>query len=305
MTARLDAFLTWWIGELAPLLPWLATGEPAIALWRNDRIANLAELPKGRPVTLRLDEAAPWRRTLDLPKGARRYLRQIVTAEMDRHTPWRADQVYFHVAHDPSPAEPGRMRAILTLLPRAAAAPALEALAGHGLAARSISLGDGADVPLAGTSGNTFPIGGRMVPPILALLAVATLSVAAQSIWLAAVEAHLVQARQDVKAVRRLAAEIDHLRRERDLPHLKRQETASALTILDALARAVPDDSWAETAALRNDRLIMTGQSADAAKLLPLIGAGFPDAKFDAPVTSVQGGQAFALSARLPSAGGR
>jgi len=305
MKAKLDAFLAWWLGELASLLPWLKTSDPAIAIWQEGRIVNEAALPKGHPVILRLPEAKPWRRTFDLPRNARRYLRQIVAGEMDRRTPWRADQVYFHVAPDPAPAEPGRMMVALTVLPRTAAAPALEAFARLGLTAQSISLADGAEAPLAGGAGRSFAAGRRAVPALAALLALATLSVAVQSVWLGLAEARLATARQDVKKVRSLAAEVEHLRRQRDLPHLKRQETPSALGTLDTLARAVPDDSWAESVTIRNDRLVMTGLSADATKLLPLVGAAFPDAKFDAPVTSVKGGQAFALSARSTGPGAR
>lgn len=305
MKARVCAFLTWWLGELALFLPWLKRTEPAVALWQEGRIVNAELLPKSGPVTLRLAEAKPWRRTFDLPKGARRYLRQIVTAEMDRRTPWRADQVYFHVVPDPAPAEPDRMKVALTLLPRPIAAPALEALARMGLAAQAISLGDGAEVPLGDGAGRPFALGGRAAPILAAVLAVAALSVAVQSVWLGIAEAQLAQAREDVKAVRRVAAEVEHLRRQHDMPHQKRQETPSALGTLDALARAVPDDSWAESVAIRNGRLIMTGQSADAARLLPLVGATFPEAKFDAPVTAGKEGQTFALSARSAMAGGR
>jgi len=305
MKAKLDAFLAWWLGELASLLPWLKTSEPAVATWQEGRIVTAAALPKGQPVILRLPEAKPWRRTFDLPKSARRYLRQIVAGEMDRRTPWRADQVYFHVAPDPAPAEPGRINVALTVLPRAVVAPALDALARQGIAAQSLALADGADAPLAGGAGRSFAPARRAVPALVALLTLATLSVAVQSVWLGIAEARLATARQDVKTVRGLAAEVEHLRRQRDLPHLKRQETPSALGTLDALARAVPDDSWAESVTIRNDRLVMTGLSADATKLLPLVGAAFPDAKFDAPVTSVKGGQTFALSARSTGAGGR
>jgi len=298
MTAKLTALLAWWLGELATFLPWLRPGEPAVALWRDGRIVDAAALPKGRPVTLRLADAKSWHRTLDLPKSARRYLRQIMLAEMDRRTPWRADQVYFHVAPDPAPAEPGRMTVALTLLPRSIAAPALAALADLGIAAHSISLGDGAEVPLAGAS-RPFALGGRAAQLLAALLGVAGVSVAVQSVWLGIAEARLATARQDAKAVHSLVAEVEHLRRQRDLPHLKRQEAPGALGTLDTLARAVPNDSWANSVTLRNGRLVMTGQSADAARLLPLVGAGFPDAKFDAPVTFAKDGQVFALSARL------
>ena len=305
MKAKLDAFLAWWLGELASFLPGLKPNQPVIAVWREGRIVNEADLPKGRPVTLRLAEAKPWRRTFDLPKEARRYLRQIVAGEMDRRTPWRADQVHFHVGPDPAPAAPGRIAVALTVLPRTAAAPALEALSRLGITVQSILLADGADAPLSGGAGRSVAPGRRTVPVLAALLVLATLSTLVQSIWLGIAEAQLATAREEVKTVRSLAAEVERLRRRHDLPRLKRQETASALGTLDALARVVPDDSWAESVTIRNDRLVMTGLSADAARLLPLVGATFPDAKFDAPVTSVKGGQTFALSARSSLQGGR
>lgn len=292
----MKALFDWWIGELASLLPGSGKRAAAVAWWRDGRIVDAGALPKGQPVTLRLADAKPWRRTLDLPASARRFLRQIVTAEMDRRTPWRADQVYFHVAPDPAPAQPGRMTATLSLVPRQAAAPALEALSRLGVTVRAIELEDGISVPLG--AGRAAAPSGRLMPAVAALLAVALLSVAAQSVWLGIVEAELSQARRDAKSVRLLAAEIERLRRKQDLPHLKRQETQGALATLDLLARALPNDSWVETVTLRDGKLTMTGQSADATRLLPLIGASFANARFDAPVTaSVKGDQTFALSA--------
>ena len=242
MKAAFDAFLHWWLGELSALLPGFGKSAPVIAVSQDGHIVNSGLLPRAVPVTLRLADVKPWRRSFDLPKSARRFLRQIVTGEMDRRTPWRADQVYFHVAPDPAPAETGGMSVTLTLVPRQSAAHALEALARLGMTAGAIELSEGIAVPLSGNVRRPLR-GGRMVTALTALLAVALLSVAIQSVWLGIVETRLSQARQDAKSVRLLAADVERLRRKQDLPHLKRQEMPAALATLDSLAKALPNDS--------------------------------------------------------------
>ncbi len=327
MTATLAALLNWWLSELTALLPWLRGAEPVIALWQGDRLtfwqraktgASAIEpdrLPAGAPLFLRLAEGKPWRRSFDLPRSARRFLSQIVAGEMDRRTPWRADQVYFHVGPGSAPAAEGKIAVSLTVLPRVSATPALEALTRLKLTPTAIELIDGADparqgplVPLSGTSGRAMARGRRVMPALAALLVLSLLSVAVQSVWLGVVEAKLAQARQDARTVRSLATDITRLRRRQDFPHVRRQETETSLTVLDALARGLPDDSWAEQLAIGNGKLTMTGHSADATRLLPLIGGGgrFAEVHFDAPVTTApKGGQNFALSARLAEADGR
>lgn len=324
MKERFAAALHWWLGELSALLPWIRAAEPVIALWRGDRVEfwrrassgaaaiDPARLPAGAPVILRVADGKPWGRSFELPRSARRFLRQIVAGEMDRRTPWHADQVYYHVEPDQAPAAEGKISVSLLLLPRAAAAPALEALARLGLTPAAIELAEGADparhgpmVPLSGTGGRTMARGGRALPALAALLAAALVSVAVQTVWLGVVEARLAQARQDARTVRTIAGDITRLRRRQDFPHVRRQESPASLPILDALAQGLPDDSWAEQVSFGDGKLTMTGHSADATRLLPLIGGQgrFTELRFDAPVTAApKGGQNFALSARLAEA---
>jgi len=327
MKERVAAALHWWREELSTLLPWISRADPVIALWRSERIefwqrsaagaaaVDPARLPPGAPLILRLADAKPWRRSFDLPRSGRRFLRQIITGEMDRRTPWRADQVYFHVEPDPAPAADGKISVSLTVLPLTSAAPALEAMTRLGLEPVGLELVDGGDpvrrgpiVPLSVSAGRRLARGGRATSALAVLLAVALLSVAGQAAYLGFVEARLAQARQDVRTVRSLAAEITRLRRRQDFPHVRRQESPTSLTVLNALAQGLPDDSWAEQVTLGGGKLSLIGHSADATRLLPLIGAvgPFADPRFDAPVTAAaKGGQNFVLSARLTAADGR
>jgi general secretion pathway protein L len=327
MKEKCAAALHWWREEMSTLLPWVRDADPVIALWRTERTefwqrsatgvaaVDPARLPPGAPLILRLADAKPWRRSFELPRGARRFLRQIVTGEMDRRTPWRADQVYFDVGPDPAPAADGKISVSLTVLPLTSAAPALEAMTRLGLEPVALELVAGGDparrgpiVPLSVTAGRSLARGGRAVSALAVVLAAALLSVAAQAAWLGFVDARLAQARQDVRTVRSLAADITRLRRQQDFPHVRRQESPASLTVLNALAQGLPDDSWAEQITLGGGKLTMIGHSADATRLLSLIGTAgpFADPRFDAPVTAAaKGGQNFALSARLTEADGR
>jgi Tfp pilus assembly protein PilN len=85
---------------------------------------------------------------------------------------------------------------------------------------------------------------------------------------------------------------------------LRREESQTAIAILDRLARALPDDAWAEQIELAPDGITVGGVAGEPARLLASLQAqGFTDAQFRAPITPAEkGGQKFLLHAHLPEA---
>jgi general secretion pathway protein L len=123
-------FFLWWFARLADLLPqWLRRSAPsaadaiviapvgglgrdvdavAIGLRRNGKetpvgrfdlaAPGLAELPRapGGTTLLRLSGTDVLAKTLTLPLAALSELRQVLTFEMDRETPFRPDELYWN-----------------------------------------------------------------------------------------------------------------------------------------------------------------------------------------------------------------
>jgi general secretion pathway protein L len=294
------ALWRWWYGQMAALLP--GKREEAgrsLAVWRGDRLI-LDE--SGEPFTLRLAERQPWRRHFTLPHAARPFLRQILRNEMDRRTPWPADQVYF-TAQPGKSAEAGQMAVTLTVLPRRWADPALDAMMVKGLRVERIQLEENGPA-LSIADGEPVADSGSARRPALILagvMALALLSLLGQAGTALFLDARLAQARHEAAAARSLAGEIDALRRRQHFPSVRRDELPSAIAVLNRVARTLPDGSWLDELDLKERKLVLGGVSAEPAKLLPLLqGAGFGAVQFAAPVVPAEGGgQHFQIRADL------
>src|SRR5918996_2174279 len=157
----LCAFLSWWLAELAGLVPrplrWVArrdrhqvvlllnrretvvlerAGERArvigsVASDRPDQAGQLGALLQRtwrsrQPVTLRLSGDLGLRKIIGLPLAARDDLDQLLRFEMDRLTPFRADEVQFaHRIVDTDPQD-RRITVELVVAPKAMVDQALE-----------------------------------------------------------------------------------------------------------------------------------------------------------------------------------
>jgi general secretion pathway protein L len=285
---RMIGLWLWWYGQMAALLP---------QRWRTKQPDSLH--------TLRLPDRRPWRRHFSLPRAAAPFLRQILRNEMDRRTPWQADQVYFTAAAEKS-QEAGQLAITLTVLPRRWAEPALAALAARGLQADRIQLEEAGPTLSLADGEPLAEIGNGKKPALIlaAVAAVALLSLIVQAVWVEILDLRLAGARHEAAAARSLANEADALRRRQHFPSFQRDATPSAIAILNRVSRALPDDSWVDEAEIKDRQITLGGISAEPAKLLALLqGAGLSGVEFAAPVTPAQGGgQRFQIRARIAGA---
>ena len=160
-------FLSWWFGQLSELLPQglrrsavtavdamvikpigpLGRGIEAVSvgLRRNGRetplgrfglgATNLAELPRatGRATVLRLGEQDVLGKTVTLPLAAERELDQVLGFEMDRETPFKAEEIYWNRRIERTDRQNGRLSVRLVLVPKVNLAPLLTALGQSGI----------------------------------------------------------------------------------------------------------------------------------------------------------------------------
>lgn len=324
MITRLVAAWHWWSDEILGLLPgpWRPRQDQLIALWDGDRLALWRR--SGRqatllgpaaaisgPLTLRLPGFSIWRRRLTLPRQALPFLRQILQNEMDRRTPWRADQVYFHATSEPDRSDRASLSVTIAVLPKQALEPALAALALQGWQADRVELCDTDDPALAGpviALADGQPIGarsdGRRWPAavVLGSTLLALISLVGQTAAMAVLESEASAVGREARSTRTLATDLDRLRRRAHFPSQVKQETLPMIALLDRVSRALPDDSWAQEIDIGGGRIEVIGVSQDAARLLALVeGENFTSAEFRAPITPAEGGgQKFHLKADLP-----
>src|SRR5579885_2372551 len=186
MTGRatmIGGFLSWWLEQLAGLLPRpgadavvISPVEPlaggvrsvAVGVRRRGRESPLGRFPlagelpglpdlAGQPAVLRLAASDVLEKTLALPLAAERELDQALAFEMDRETPFTAEELYWNHVVAAVDRQNRRLSVRLSLLPKASLEPLLAALARRGITPTRVEIGEtgvgDAFLPLDGNRG--------------------------------------------------------------------------------------------------------------------------------------------------------
>jgi general secretion pathway protein L len=324
-------FLSWWFGQLAELLPaWLrgtalrrpdalvigatqpldAGGEIAVWQRRNGKEALLGrfapgaahppELPRSPrlPAVLRLASTDVLQKQLTLPLAAQASLDQVLAFEMDRETPFSADEVYWNHRVEAIDRQRGTILVRLALLPKTHLASLLERLRQIGIAPRWAEVADRDDAcPSLPLDGGHGPQHGsrRLLWPAAACCALLALSAVAvpfvrQAVELAKLDSEVAADRPIVAEADALRREIDELSRSAGLVKGELDKAGRPLEVLAAVTRLLPDDTYLTEAELRQRKVTLTGRSAGAARLIGTLAADgrFRNAAFAAPVTRVE-----------------
>lgn len=325
-------FLRWWGGELRACLPsrWrhrFHVAERAVLLRREGEeysvslqqggvpqlLGRTPALPaEGLPAALNalLDEDARelrrilllpadavLRRTLHLPAAALENLSGVIGFELDRQTPFRADQVHYDsrvLAHAPDARQ---VPVQLGLVTRERLARELAAV--DGLAA-TLSAVDCADAAGARAGFNLLPAEQRArrahtfawLMGGMALAALFFLWLGMNSILdnrAAAIErltAEVEAQRDEARAVTRLRDELDAAVAGANFLAVEKVGQPSMLRLLDELTRKLPDDTFIERLSVTRGELTLAGQSAQAPKLVELLqdSANFRSPSLSGPI---------------------
>ncbi len=252
-----------------------------------------AAIGSGRhgPIRLLLPPALLLEQSVSLPLQAERGLETALRWEMDRLTPFPADAVFWtwRILHRDRAR--GQLDLRLMLVAKAAIQASLEALAAAGLAP--------ARLEAAGQPGRVIPLSGRRAAPrrpallggIALCLVLAAMAVAVpflrQQAELDRLEARLADLRPQVDVADALRRRIAERAAGVDVVAAEAARVGNTLQALAALTDLLPDDTSLYELAVRDRVLTFTGQSTQAARLIPVL-AGDPSFRnpvFAAPVT--------------------
>jgi general secretion pathway protein L len=265
-----------------------------------------------RDETLTMEsEARVLRRSLSLPLAAEHGLTTLLHYEMDRLTPFGTDEVIWEGHVLSRNRRQNLIEAELYVLPRAAVAAPLQALADKGVVPDCIEakLRDGTVVCLPLGEPNQADIN-RTRHRLLAAAAVCVaLSVGCiitpflrQSLAMQGVDAELATLKPQVseaQALQRKAADPT----EADALAAGRHRAADVLAALAVLTNVLPDDTALTQFAIRQRHVTMEGQTLGAAtKLIGLLAAepSLRNTAFSAPVVRGDAGnEIFALQTDL------
>lgn len=350
-------FWRWWTNELAVLLPsWLrqpgASDADALLIemtprsivlqrWLQGSLTEQGRIDRqpGNPdadgvafrslfsklrkrdeaVALWLSPAQCLAKQVELPLAAAKNLRQVLGFEMDRHTPFKAEQVYFDFRVLRVDNQNNRISLRLVAVPRAEMDGLLNLLASWGATATA-AYAAGTAVP-GGASMNLMPAGrntpqpqtrSRSIHPGLLLLALLVGAAAlAIPVW---------QKREAVLALlpvvdraKQRAMEIDALRREQEklaaeynFMLLKKQFAPPLVVLLNELSRLLPDDTWVQQFSLKGSELQIQGETGSSSRLIALFENSrlLRDANFRSPLTKgdLPGSERYHLTAQIVTA---
>jgi general secretion pathway protein L len=248
----------------------------------NGRMATGLRLPPGSVLT----------REVDLPLAASRQLQGVMRFEMDRLTPFTADELYWGVSGVVADRARNRLRLQLAFVLRAPVDQLCESLARRQIFPSFIEA-PGGNIALAAAAPQRHWLAVAL-PALCAVLALLCLvsPFLRQQMALNAVSQVIAQ-RQPAAAValalrRRLS---DAAFGQTAIAEAQRQ--GDALQVLANLTDALPDGTWLDDLALKSGTLNLDGQSTDAAALIGLLSAapGLHDPSFTAPVTRTANGK--------------
>jgi general secretion pathway protein L len=341
MHSVLNEFLGWWLRQMLDLLPpnWRPKDAgPARALVidceqavpattatctrrRSRRETTVGQInlaaPEGEPaarvrqhrnepVVLRL-RLAPLERDVVLPLAAEMAAERVLKMELDRLTPFAAEEVFWSwrlVRRDRSRA---RLHTLVTMVPKATLQPLLDALRNFRLIPQYLeaALPDGTvrRIPLLASR-----------PRRVRTLLIAGCSAAA--IAVATVVPFAVQQRDIAELHRQIAQlkprvdRIEALRRQgaagavdADIVRAEQRRVGDAARVLATLTDLLPDDTYLTAFTMRQRQLTMNGQSSGAARLIETLSGGalIRSPAFTAPVLRDQssGVDTFSLHAEL------
>lgn len=322
-------FLAWWGGELRACLPlrWrqrFRVAERTVLLRREgdelivlaQRSSGLEELgrlaatpPEALPAALNelLDEETRdarrvlllpphvvLRRTLHLPVAALDNLSSVLGFELDRQTPFRADQVYYDSRVSKYDADARQAPVQLALVTRERFAQELKDINGLASTLSGVDVLDSADTRA----------GFNLLPPeqrvrrshTFALLMAGLGAVTLFLLWLGMsqiidnridavqrLQAEVDVQRNEARAVLRLREDLDAAVAGANFLAVEKASQPSMLLLIDELTRRLPDDTFIERMSVSRGELTLAGQSTQAPKLVELLQDGVT---FRAPALS-------------------
>jgi len=250
------------------------------------------------PVTLHLPAGKVLRPRIDLPVEAADNLRDAVALDMDRHTPFPAEDVVFDLRVAGLDAERQRLKIDLVVarktdLDRAlATAQAMGMTPGVVTAARDASTGGEFNL----LPPDRRPRRSNLLALVNIVLAIVCCGLAAAAIWqeverrertVDAYEARLTELRKTTGEADRLGERVDRLIALSGQLIADKIARASMVSILDEVTRRIPDDSWLTGYTYQDGLINITGYSDDPSNLLRQLETSdmFSQVRFAAPVT--------------------
>jgi general secretion pathway protein L len=249
-------------------------------------------------------------REVTLPAATERDLDRVLGYEMDRFTPFAAGDVYWACGPVTRDRARSRISFRLSVVPKLAIAPVVEALrsAGRAPAALLVAM-DGAlrrlslnpEGPVLTRHG---PVAVAACACVLLAVVAAALPIVMEARALSALEARIERGRPALAEVEGLRRRIAASTAGADALLGEEARLGCVLCTVALLTDLLPDDAYLTALTLRQRQVTLSGQAGDAARLIPRLSASaaVSEVAFLSPVTRSGQGRGEQFSLRLTMA---
>jgi len=305
LSRQFASFWSWWSGELVALLPAgmrevFASADKRVLI-TLDEAADVVLPDHVSELVICLPPEQVLVCSLTLPLAAEENLREVLSFELDRQTPFTVEQAYYDYIVEERNAVQGSITVELVVSPRSIVDELLGKLAAIGIAPDVITT-------RAKDSEKTLPVNllpvalrrrPRLTVPRLntalgagcAVLLVVALLLPP---WLnkqkvAELELQQSSAEAVAKDGLELRRDVERLTAASEFLLNKKQSGVFVLQMLEEVTRVLPDNTWLTRFDVNGSELQLQGQSSSAAALIELFESSplFRNARFRSPVIQV------------------
>lgn len=289
-----------------------ATGGAASSVSASARESLQAVLRGLRPDKTRCeihaDDTLRLRKTVSLPLAAEENLEQVLAFEMERNTPFHANDVYFDYRVTGRDTRRRRLDVEFLVMRKENVDEALSVVSNWGfMPVTGVFDGDKECLQFAPDTYRGSAASGLnrvlLAANVAALTFALVIPVQRQENYLDELRLRVDDARTRAIASADIQRRIDTLRKELSLLAGARSDSGSVVELIEELTRVLPDDTWLNRLEIRDGEVHFQGFSKAASALVGMVEASalFREARFGSPITrdARTGRERFYVSAKL------
>ena len=270
----------------------------------RDRVRQLLRAGDARygTVVIDLQRGKALRPTIELPLAAAENLQDVLAFEMDRHTPFKADQVYYDFRVLSADPEQQRLSVEMLVASRDEVHRAADLVRLWGFEPERVAAANLGPAAASGAkSYNLLPASyrkprGQAMKRLSAAAAVAVVALLAVAVYLpleqrrselAAAEAKLTKVRAVADRANALKQQVADLVARNSFVVDEKRQIPTVVELLDEITRTLPDDTWLLQLVFRDGTLRLSGYSEKPSALIRLLEKSslLSEVRFSSPVT--------------------
>lgn len=265
--------------------------------------------PEKTRCVVHVDDSLRLNKTVRLPLAAEENLRQVLGFEMERHTPFHADDVYFDYHSKARDPKQRKLEVDLTVVQKKLVDEALGVIGDWELLfAPEAGLEEERGLTfLPRNYRATSSVGlnrSLIILNVVALIAASLIPIYQQQQYIEVLRDRAESARAAAMESVEVQDRIQALEQRRDL-FKQAKAGPSVVELIDELTRVIPDGTWLHRLDVKNGEIQFQGLSDGASALIGIVESSpmFREARFGSPITrdARSGKERFHISAKLES----